>query len=322
MRGLVWYGGARLEVEDLPEPVPADGEVLFEVSLAGICGSDLHPYRGEAGPRRPPLVLGHEAVGLVAGEPGRYAAFPLLACGGCRSCLRDRPNLCERRSLLGLDRQGAFAERVAVPRRALVPLPADLDKRAAALVEPLATALAAVRVEGVAAGDEVLVLGCGPIGLLAVYACGRAGARVSAADPVAARRALAGRLGAPTTVASAAELPAGFADVAIDAVAIEATWTAAVAAVRPGGSVGIVGLTQAKGIMAVGDLVRRAITVRGHYAYLREDFDAAVALLAADPPPLDWVEVVGLDEGAEAFRRLVEEPGSAVKILLAPGTGA
>jgi threonine dehydrogenase-like Zn-dependent dehydrogenase len=86
--------------------------------------------------------------------------------------------------------------------------------------------------------------------------------------------------------------------------------------------VGIVGLTQAKGVMAVGDLVRRAITVRGHYAYLREDFDAAVALLAADPPPLDWVEVVGLDEGAEAFRRLVEEPGSAVKILLAPGTGA
>ncbi len=322
MKGLVWYGGARLEVEDLPEPVPADGEVLFEVSLAGICGSDLHPYRGEAGPRRPPLVLGHEVVGLVAGEPGRYAAFPLVACGSCRSCLRDRPNLCEHRSLLGLDRQGAFAERVAVPRGALVPLPPGLDERAAALVEPLATALAAVRVEEDAAGDELLVLGCGPIGLLTVYACGRTGARVSAADPVDARRALAGRLGAVTTVASAAELPAGFADVAIDAVAIEATWTAAVAAVRPGGSVGIVGLAQAEGVMPVGDLVRRAITVRGHYAYLREDFEAAVALLASDPPPLDWVEVVGLEDGAEAFRRLVEEPGSAVKVLLAPGAGA
>jgi threonine dehydrogenase-like Zn-dependent dehydrogenase len=322
VKGLVWHGGARLEVEDLPEPAPAGGEVLLEVSLAGICGSDLHPYRGHAGPRRPPLVLGHEAVGFVAGEPGRYAAFPLLACGGCRLCLRDRPNLCERRSLLGLDRQGAFAERVAVPRGALVPLPGDLDERAAALVEPLAIALAAVRVEGVAAGDEVLVLGCGPIGLLSVYACGRAGARVAAADPVAARRGFAGRLGAATTVGSAAELPTGFADLAIDAVSTEATWTAAVAAVRPGGSVGVIGLAQAEGIMAVGDLVRRAITVRGHYAYLREDFEAAVALLVAHPPPLDWVEVVGLEEGAEAFRRLVEEPESAVKIVLAPGRGA
>ena len=322
LRGLVWHGGARLEVEDLPEPAPADGEVLLEVSVAGICGSDLHPYRGDAGPRRPPLVLGHEAVGLVAGEPGRYAAFPLLACGSCRSCLRSQPNLCERRSLLGLDRQGAFAERVALPRGALMRLPGGLDERAAALVEPLATAHAAVRVEGVATGDEVLVLGCGPIGLLTVYACDRVGARVAAADPVAARRTLAGRLGAATTVASATELPTGFADVAIDAVATEATWTAAVAAVRPGGSVGVIGLAQAAGIMAVGDLVRRGITVRGHYAYLREDFEAALALLAGQPPPLDWVEVLGLEQGAEAFRRLVDEPESAVKILLAPARGA
>jgi threonine dehydrogenase-like Zn-dependent dehydrogenase len=322
VRGLVWHGGARLEVEDLPEPEPAAGEVLLEVSLAGICGSDLHPYRGHAGPRRPPLVLGHEAVGSVAGEPGRYAAFPLLACGRCRACLRSQPNLCEHRSLLGLDRQGAFAERVPLPRGALVRLPGGLDERAGAMVEPLATALAAIRVEGVAAGDEVLVLGCGPIGLLTVYACDRAGARVSAADPVAARRTLAGRLGAATSVGSAAELPAGFADLAIDAVGIEATWTAAVAAVRPGGSVGIVGLAQAEGIMPVGDLVRRAVTVRGHYAYLREDFQAALALLATHPPPLDWVEVLGLEQGAEAFRRLAEEPESAVKILLAPGRGA
>jgi len=319
LRGLVWHGGARLEVEDIPEPTPADGEVLLQVSLTGICGSDLHPYRGYAGPRRPPLVLGHEAVGSVAEEPGRYAAFPLLACGRCRPCLRCLPNLCERRSLLGLDRQGTFAERVALPRGSLVRLPRGLEERVAVLVEPLATALAAVRVEGVAAGDEVLVLGCGPIGLLAVYACDRAGVRVAAVDPVAARRAQAGRLGAATTAASAAELPAGFADVAIDAVGIEETWTAAVAAVRPGGSVAVIGLAQAVGAMPVGDLVRRGVTVRGHYAYLREDFEAALALLAAHQPPLDWVEVLGLEQGPEAFRRLVEEPESAVKILLAPG---
>jgi threonine dehydrogenase-like Zn-dependent dehydrogenase len=84
---------------------------------------------------------------------------------------------------------------------------------------------------------------------------------------------------------------------------------------------GAIGLAQATGVMAVGDLVRRAITVGGHYAYLREDFEAAVALLATHPPPLDWVEVLDLEQGAEAFRRLVEEPESAVEIPLEPGRG-
>jgi threonine dehydrogenase-like Zn-dependent dehydrogenase len=318
MRALVWHGGDRLEVEALPEPTPGEGEVLLEVELAGICGSDLHPYRGHPGPRRPPLVLGHEAVGSVQGQPGRFVVFPLVVCGACAACRRGEENLCERRGLLGLDRQGVFAERVPVRADALVPVPDGLDPHVAVLVEPLATSLSALRIDHVDAGDTVLVLGGGPIGLLAVYTALARGARVTCAEPVAERRALAERFGATTVLADAADAAPGEADVAVDAVGIEQTLRAAVAGVRSGGVVALVGLGQAEGSMPAGDLVRRGVTVRGHYAYTRRDFEDALALLAASPPPVDWLTVLDLGEGAEGFRILVEEPAAAAKVLLTP----
>jgi L-gulonate 5-dehydrogenase len=74
--------------------------VAFDIALAGVCGSDLHPYRGHRGPRTPPLVLGHEAVGTVRGDDGRYVVFPIVSCGACPACLRGEENLCETRGLL------------------------------------------------------------------------------------------------------------------------------------------------------------------------------------------------------------------------------
>ena len=318
MRALVWHGDDRLEVESVPEPEPGEGEILLEVELAGICGSDLHAYRGHPGPRIPPLVLGHEAVGSVEGREGRFVVFPLVVCGACGACRRGEENLCERRGLLGLDRQGVFAERVPVRADALVPVPGELDPYVAVLVEPLATSLSALRLDGVEAGHDLLVVGGGPIGALAVYAGVARGARVICAEPVDERRALAERLGAATALADAADAPPGAADVAVDAVGIEATWRAAVAGVRSGGRVALVGLGQAEGSMPAGDLVRRGVTVRGHYAYTRRDFEDSLALLAASPPPVDWVTVLDLGDGAEGFRVLVEEPSAATKVLLTP----
>jgi threonine dehydrogenase-like Zn-dependent dehydrogenase len=316
LKALVWHGGDRLAVEELIEPERVDGQLLFDVGLAGICGSDLHPYRGHHGPRRPPLVLGHEAVGTVAGRPGRFALFPLVACGACLACARGETQLCERRGLVGLDRQGVFAERIAVDEDALVPVPDGLDDRLSALVEPLAASVSALRLEEVNSGDTVVILGGGPLGLLGVHASARLGARVLAVEPLPHRRELAVRLGADEAFADAAELPAGSADVAIDAVGIEQTWRGGIAAVRSGGSVCVVGLGQAEGGIPMGDLVRRGVSVRGHYAYSRSDFVAAVDLLAQAPPPLDWIDVVALDQAAEGFRRLVEEPDSVTKVLV------
>jgi threonine dehydrogenase-like Zn-dependent dehydrogenase len=316
VRALVWHGGNRLALEELVAPERSDGQLLFDVALAGICGSDLHPYRGHHGPRRPPLVLGHEAVGTVAGRPGRFVLFPLVACGACAACARGEGQLCERRGLVGLDRQGVFAEQVAVEADTLVPLPEALDDRVAVLVEPLATSVSALRLEQVERGDTVVVLGAGPLGLLAVYAAARLGARVLAVEPLPHRRELALRLGADETSADAAELAAGSADVAIDAVGIETTWRGAVALVRAGGAVCVAGLGQAVGSFPMGDLVRRGLRVRGHYGYSRADFVAAIDLLAQAPPPLDWIDVVALDEAAEAFRRLVDEPDAVTKVIV------
>jgi threonine dehydrogenase-like Zn-dependent dehydrogenase len=319
MRALVWHGGDRLSIEELAEPETGDGHVVFDVVLAGICGSDLHPYRGHHGPRQPPLVLGHEAVGTVAGLPGRFVLFPLVSCGVCRACVRGDGQLCERRGLVGLDRQGVFAERIAVDAAALVPVPDSLDDRLCALVEPLAASVSALRLERVGRGDTVVILGSGPIGLLGVHAAVLLGARVLAVEPLTHRRELAARLGAGQVFADAAGVPSACADFAIDAVGIEATWRAGIAAVRAGGSVSVVGLGEAEGRIPMGDLVRRGIGVRGHYAYTRADFEAALELLVDAPPPIDWIDVVGLDEAAEGFRRLVEEPDSVTKVLVDVG---
>src|ERR1022692_4382191 len=125
MRASVWHGGNRLALEEVPEPEPAPGETVVHVVLAGICGSDLHPYRGEAAGRVPPLVLGHEAI-VRAADGSRAAIFPLISCGACRACLRGEPSLCERRVLVGLNRPGVFAERIAVPEGLLVPIPSEV----------------------------------------------------------------------------------------------------------------------------------------------------------------------------------------------------
>jgi threonine dehydrogenase-like Zn-dependent dehydrogenase len=168
----------------------------------------------------------------------------------------------------------------------------------------------------------VLVIGCGSIGLLLVHAAAQAGARVVAADPVPERRWQASRLGAGQVLASAEEAAAGSVDVAVDAVGTQQTWTAGVRAVRAGGTVVIVGLAQANGSMPVGDLVRRGITARGHYAYERGEFDAAISLLTTAPPQLDCMPILPLGQGAEAFRRMTSDLDSAVKVLLRARPGA
>jgi threonine dehydrogenase-like Zn-dependent dehydrogenase len=311
----MWHGGDHLEMEEVLDPRPAPGEVVVDIELAGICGSDLHPYRGEAASRVPPLVLGHEAVARVPGG-ARAAIFPLIACSECRACGRGEPNLCERRVLMGLNRPGVFAERVAVPPESLIPLPAGLDPRVAVLAEPLATAVSVIRRENVGPGSSVAVVGCGSIGLLVTYAAALAGAEVTAADPVPERRAQAARNGAGRVFASAEDLAPGAADLVIDTVGVQLTWTAALRAVRSGGTVVVVGLGQQAGVMPVGALVRRGVAVRGHYAYEHADFAGAIERLAASPPQLGQIPVVPLARGREAFEQLATRPGSAVKIFL------
>src|SRR4051812_5840630 len=311
MKALVWHGTRSVALEDAPEPEAADGEVVLDVELAGICGSDLHGYRGHPGPRVPPLVLGHEVVGRVDGTD--YAVYPLIGCGECAHCLAGEDNHCASWKLIGMHRQGVFAERVALPRQSLVPLPDGIDRERAVLVEPLACCVGALAPHGDA--NSVAVLGCGPLGLLSVYLAARSGATVTAVDPLSERRAIAERLGAATT---ADELEPGAFDLVVDAAGFEPTWRAALAGVRSAGTIVMVGLGNAEGTFPMAQLVRRAIVLRGQFGYSRAEFARALGILAEGELALDWLSTAPLADGAEAFANLADRPADYAKVVLVP----
>jgi threonine dehydrogenase-like Zn-dependent dehydrogenase len=316
VKALVWYGTRDVRFEDAPDPEPGPGEVVFDVELAGICGSDLHGYRGHPGPRVPPLVLGHEVVGRVDGE--LHTLYPLAGCGSCEHCLAGEDNLCDSWRLIGMHRPGVFAERVAVPRRSLVPLPTGLDRRRAVLAEPLACCVGALAPYELAGGSEVAVLGCGPLGLLSIYLAARTGARVTAVDPVPERLERARRLGADAALESGEELEPGATALVVDAAGFETTWRAGLAAVRNGGDVVVLGLGQADAPFPMAVLVRKAVRLRGQFAYSRAEFARAVEVLGEGDLDLAWLSDARLSDGAEAFANLVDQPAEYAKILLSP----
>jgi L-iditol 2-dehydrogenase len=204
MKALRLHGAADLRLADEPEPVPGDGEALVRVTAVGICGSDLHWYDesaigGVALSR--PLVLGHEAAGVILEGPRagqRVAIDPQLPCGTCETCLAGLGHLCQGVRFLGHSvTDGALREMLAWPLDALVPLPDTIDDDAGAMLEPLGVALHALRLARVRPGDSVAVLGCGPIGILLIELARRAGAtRIVATDRLAHRVAAAREAGA------------------------------------------------------------------------------------------------------------------------------
>jgi threonine dehydrogenase-like Zn-dependent dehydrogenase len=318
---LVWHGGSDLTVDQIDSPTPAAGEVIVDIVLTGICGSDLHAYRGHGGKRQPPLVLGHEAVGRVRGESTLQALFPLRGCGRCALCAAGTENLCADRRLLGLDRQGTFAQQVAIAREDLVPGPQGASAELAALTEPLATALNALDGFELDRSSRVGVIGLGPIGLLTVYAGLDRGSRIVGVDPAPARRQHAETLGATKVLSSVDQLERDSFDLIIDAVGVTATWSAAVESVRSGGTVVIVGLGESVGPVEVGRLVRAGLTIRGTYAYTRDQFGSALKMLSERPPSTtSWVERRPLGEGASAFEQLSSVTGDAAKVLLEVGS--
>jgi threonine dehydrogenase-like Zn-dependent dehydrogenase len=305
MKALVWHGEQNLSYEDVADPQAEADEVVLDVELAGICGSDLHGYRGHPGPRVPPLVLGHEVVGSFEGR--RYAVYPLIGCGECDRCAAGEDNLCPSWRLVGMHRAGVFAEQVLVPRRSLVPLPDSLESRRAVLVEPLACCVGALAGE---TPERAVVLGAGPIGLLTVHLLAGAGTQVRAVDPVASRVEIARLLGATEFE--------GPAELAVDAAGFEPTWAAAIDAVVAGGAVVVLGLGEAKGSFPMATLVRRAIRLRGQFAYSRAEFAQAVEILADGDIDLSWTSDAPLADGARAFRDLVERPAELSKVVLRP----
>jgi L-iditol 2-dehydrogenase len=345
MKALLLSEYKHLAVADLPTPAPSAGEVLIRVAACGICGSDVHGYDGASGRRIPPIVMGHEAAGVVAGVGEGATSYRIgdrvtfdstVYCGDCEFCWRGEVNLCEHRQVVGVScgeyrRAGAFAEYVTVPERILYRLPDRLSFSDAAMLEAVSVAIHAVRVAEVADGESALVIGAGMIGLLILQAARAAGcSRIFVADVDATRLELARSLGADAVINSSEEsltsrieeLTSGRGvDVVFEAVGRPETVAAAIDCTRKGGTVALVGNISPEVSIPLQKVVTRQIRLQGSCASAGEY-----------PQAMDWMAdgkikvaplitaVAPLEDGPSWFARLYAREPNLMKVVLDPRT--
>ena len=330
MKALVYTHPLEVTYRDEPDPVLAPGEVVLKIDAVGICGSDMHAFHGHDPRRNPPLILGHELAGTVVAGPGvgrRYTANPLITCGTCEFCVQGRNNLCANRTMVGMTRPGAFAERMSIPTSSLIEIPSEMTARMAALTEPAATALHALNLSMRALHRplpecRLLVIGGGAIGMLTALLARDYGCRdILVAETNALRReSVARHAGVRAFDTPARKLAAdGTIDLVVDAVGAKATRNAAFAAVKPGGVIMHVGLQDWASEIDMRRLTLAEITLLGTYTYSTADLRATVAALARGAfGDLAWVEERPLAEGARAFLDLHEGRSASAKIVLRP----
>lgn len=343
MKALVLKEYNRFAYEDVPQPTIGPNEVLVAVKACGICGSDVHGMDGSTGRRRPPIIMGHEAAGVIA-EVGRditgwavgdrVTFDSTIYCGQCEYCRRGLINLCDRRRVLGVScedyrQHGAFAEFVAVPQHILYRLPAGLAFEHAALVEPFAIALHAVGRASLALNDAVVVVGAGMIGLALVQALRQAGCgRLIVVDIAPERLALAAKLGATDTVNSGKEsaseailnLTQGRgADVAFEAVGMTSTVDLALRCLRKGGTAVLVGNVAPKIEFPLQVAVTHELAVHGSCAS-RGEYPACLDMLARGALRAEPLlsATAPLAEGAAWFERLYRKEAGLMKVVLQP----
>jgi len=343
MKALVLKEYKRFAYEDVPAPVVGPAEALVAVKACGICGSDVHGMDGSTGRRRPPIIMGHEAAGVISGigsgvtgwAAGDRVTFDsTIYCGHCEFCRRGLINLCDHRRVLGVScedyrQNGAFAEFVAVPQHILYRLPAGLAFEHAALVEPFAIALHAIRRAPPTLNDAVVVVGAGMIGLALVQALSLTGCgRLIAVELADERLALAAKFGATNIINSAtADAPAAIlrltqglgADLAFEAVGVATTVDVALRCLRKGGVATLIGNVTPKTEFPLQTVVTRELTLYGSCASQGE-FPAGLDMLARGAlraAPLISA-TAPLAEGAAWFDRLYRKEPGLLKVVLVP----
>ncbi len=343
MKALVLTEYNHFVCREVPDPPVGAGDVLVEVKACGICGSDVHGMDGSSGRRIPPIIMGHEAAGLIVrigdGVTGwqagdRVTFDSTIYCGRCHFCRRGAINLCDHRRVLGVSceefrQDGAFAQYVAVPQHIVYRLPEALSFEHAATVEPVSIALHAVGRLPVSFNDTAVVVGSGMIGLLAVQGLRAAGCgRIIAVDIDRHRLEPARRLGADETLCPeetdvAAEVirrTGGLgADLALEAVGIPATVSTAIASVRKGGCVALVGNLTPKVELPLQTVVTREITLYGSCAS-RGEWPACIEMISRGTIDVEALisQVAPLQDGPEWFQRLHRAEPGLMKVLLRP----
>lgn len=326
MRALYYTGTMQSELRDAPDPVAGNDQVHLDVSHCGICGSDMHAWHGHDERRVPPLILGHEAVGIprngdYAGR--RVAINPMHTCDSCRHCLSGDDHLCPDRQLMSMQLPGAYAEQTVAAERNLYPLADSLSNEDATLAEPLAVCVHAVEVARKTARrpfaeGRCVVLGGGAIGVLTALVLADQGCKdLWIAEPNENRRAL---LEKACPVKAYDPMSGGpepdSADVVFDAVGMGATRKAACALAIPGATIVHIGLQDSAEGIDTRRITLQEIHFSGSYCYSRYDFAAALKLLTRGLiQNRDWIEIRPLEQGAQSFMD-IHEGEAPPKIIL------
>lgn len=341
MRIAVTTAPGTMTVGEAPVPRPQPGQALVAVEAVGLCGSDFHLLDGTHPYAHFPQTQGHEFAGVVTEfgpgyygpvQPGqRVAVEPLVPCGTCFACRRGRYNCCTDLKVLGAHAPGALAEFVVVRTESLHPV-GDLDAPTAALAEPVSIGLQAVHRGGIVAGDNVVVLGAGPIGLAVTLGATDRGARVLAADRVPARLEHARTFGADTVVDTGTEdlreavarwTGGEGAAVVVDATGVPALIRGAFDLVAPSGTIVVVGISDQEVSIPVIEFSRKEVSVLGS-RNSAGIFPAAVDLVRrhADTARTLITHTFPLTEVPEAIRFAADHPAEVGKAIITVGSTA
>jgi (R,R)-butanediol dehydrogenase/meso-butanediol dehydrogenase/diacetyl reductase len=343
VHALRWHAAGDVRLDEVEEPgAPPAGFAVVEVAFCGICGSDVAEYR--SGPKlispkphpltgqAPPVTLGHELSGRVAAvgpgsrlaEGTRVTADACWRCGRCDACVRGDYHLCRYGGSIGLHSDGGFAPLVRVPEYTLVELTDGVSDEAAALTEPFAVALHGLERAQTGAGDDVLVLGFGPIGAAAAHCARALGGRATVVEPHPGRRAGAEAMGFATLDPGPElarrvrrALGSGGADVVVESTGVPALAADAVECARRGGRIVLLGMGDAPAPIDFRRLVLFERSLVGSLGY-RHDLPKVVKMIDGgqlDPGALIG-DVVALEAAADALAELAGGPGDAIKVLV------
>ncbi|OJF92567.1 zinc-dependent alcohol dehydrogenase [Pararhizobium antarcticum] len=333
MKAARLYAAGDIRVEEIEAPGPlVAGTVRLAVTAAGICGSDLHNFRTGQWITRSPSVAGHELAGVVmevgtgvsAFSPGdTVVADSRVWCGECAACRSGRRNICDRLGFVGEVCDGGFAEEIVLPARLLVRYDPALDPAIAAMAEPLAVALHAIRRQAVPAGEPVLIIGCGPIGGLAALLLSRlhTGPLLVCDNNRARSERVAQVTGATQVTLDPASLHAALGEqalrYALDATGQRDVLKRAIACLQGGGSLTLVGITHGNIDLDPNVLVEREIALMGCHAF-RDELPEAVAMLPEMATSLARLidREIAIEDIPAAYERLLAGSAAGLKTIV------
>ena len=330
MKALVYTDHETLVYRDEKDAIAREGEELIKVDAAGICGSDMHAYHGLDERRIPPLILGHEISGINQTNNTPVVINPLITCKHCGYCLNGREHICTNRGLLGMTkpvkRPGGFADFVAIPSSNIISVPKNLNLQQAALTEPTAVALHAIKIAARHSFTDInksniLIIGGGAIGLLIALILATRGVNKITILDTNYKRLKVCQKASSSSIARPDDknIKSNNYEIIFDAVGLEKTHNKSIECIKQGGIIIHIGLGQATGEFDFRKTTLQEIIFVGTYAYTNNEFKQSLDMIIKEElGNLSWLDYRPLRDGASAFREIHEGTMSAPKIILIP----